>query len=140
MSVCGFGALTASLVLASIPSRKRGAALLVSNILLGLALVVFAFSTSWPLSLGMMIFVGIGQTGNNTAGATLLQTHTDPEYLGRVMSIMSMSFGLSSLGTFFAGILAESISAQWAIAGLAMVLITISFGALLFVPRLRRLD
>ena len=140
MSVCGFGALTASLVLASIPSRKRGAALLVSNILLGLALVVFAFSTSWPLSLGMMIFVGIGQTGNNTVGATLLQTHTDPEYLGRVMSIMSMSFGLSSLGTFFAGILAESISAPWAIGGLAMMLVAISFGALLFVPRLRKLD
>jgi MFS family permease len=140
MSVCGFGALTASLVLASIPSRKRGAALLVSNVLLGLALVVFAFSTSWPLSLGMMIFVGIGQTGNNTVGATLLQTHTDPEYLGRVMSIMSMSFGLSSLGAFFAGILAESISAPWAIGGLAMMLVAISFGALLLVPRLRRLD
>ena len=140
MSVAGIGAFTASLVLASLPSKKRGITLLLANFLLGMALVVFAFSVSWPLSIGMMLVVGMGLTGNNTAGAALLQSYTGPEYLGRVMSIMSMSFGLSGLGTFFAGMLAESVSAQWAIGGLAATLVVIMLGVFLLLPRIRKLD
>ena len=140
MSLSGLGAILASLTLASIPSRNRGIMLLVSNIIMGTALVLFAFSVSWPLSLGMMVFVGIGRIGNNTSGTALLQTHTEPEYLGRVMSIMMLNFGLSGLGTFFAGILAETISAPWSIGGLAMLLVGVSFLAILFLPRIRKLD
>jgi predicted MFS family arabinose efflux permease len=140
VSVSGIGALAASAALASFPSRKRGLALLASNLVMGLGLVVFAFSTSWPVSLGTMVLVGLGRTGNNTAGAALLQSHTDPEYLGRVMSLMVMNFGLSGLGTFFAGLMAETISAPWAIGGLAMGLVAISLGAAVLLPKLRRLE
>lgn len=140
MSMSGAGAIVASLTLASLPSRKRGIMLLISNIIMGVALVTFAFSTSWPLSLVMMVIVGIGRIGGNTTGNALLQTHTEPEYLGRVMSIMMLNFGLSGLGTFFAGILAETISAPWAIGGLAMALVGISFFAIVFLPGFRKVD
>jgi MFS family permease len=140
MSLSGAGAILASLTIASLPSKKRGIFLLISNISMGVALVIFAFSTSWPLSLGMMIIVGIGRTGGNTLGNALLQAHTEPEYLGRVMSLLMLNFGLSGLGTFFAGLLAESISAPWAIGGLAMVLIGISFLAIIFLGDFRKLD
>lgn len=140
MSMSGIGAIVASLVLASLPSRRRGFILLVSNLFMGVALVTFAFSESWTLSLMMMVLVGVGRIGGNTSGNALLQTHTDPEYLGRVMSIMMLNFGLSGLGTFFAGLLAETISAPWAIGGLAMILIAISFLALIFMKSFRRLD
>jgi MFS family permease len=140
MSVSGLGALVASLTMASLPSKKRGITFLSSNILLGAALATFAFSVSWPLSLGMMAIVGMGRIGNNTAGTALLQSHTESKYLGRVMSIMMLNFGLSSLGTFFAGILAESISAQWSIGGFALLLVSISLMTILFLSRLRKLD
>jgi MFS family permease len=140
MSASGLGAILASLTLASLPSRKRGITFLASNLLMGGGLVVFAFSVSWPLSLAMMVIVGIGRIGNNTAGTALLQSLTDPVFLGRVMSIMMLNFGLSSLGTFFAAVLAQTVSAPWAIGSLALVLVCISFSSLLFVPRLRKLD
>jgi MFS family permease len=140
MSMSGVGAIIASLTIASLPSRRRAITLLLSNVLMGIALVVFAFSTSWPLSLMMMVLVGIGRIGGNTTGNALLQTHTEPEYLGRVMSIMMLNFGLSGLGTFFAGILAETISAPWAIGGLAMILIGISLFAVIFLADFRNLD
>ena len=140
MSVSGIGALAASLTLASLPSKKRGLIMLVSNVIMGGALVVFAFTTSWPLALAMMVMVGIGRIGNNTAGTALLQMHTDPEYLGRVMSIMMLNFGLSSLGTFFASIIADEISAEWAIGGMAMALVAISVWGMLFMRRLVKLD
>jgi MFS family permease len=107
---------------------------------MGGALVAFAFSTSWPLSLGMMLFVGMGRIGNNTAGSALLQSLTEPEYLGRVMSIMMMTFGLSQFGTFLASILAEGFGAQWAIGGFAGALVLISAVAFVVTPRLRTLD
>ncbi len=140
MSMSGVGAIAASLILASLPSKKRGITLLISNIIMGAALVSFAFSTSWPLSLSMMILVGIGRIGGNTTGNALLQTHTEPAYLGRVMSIMMLNFGLSGLGTFFAGMLAETVSAPWAIGGLAMILIGISFLGIIFLPNIRKMD
>ena len=49
------------------------------------------------------------------------------------MSIMMMNMGLSSLGTFFAGMLAESISVQWAIGGLAITLT--GFSIIGLIPR-----
>ncbi len=140
MSMAGFGALAAALVLASMPPKKRGAILLLSNLLLGMGLIVFAFSVSWPLSISMMVLVGIGMTGNNTAGAALMQVYSDPLYLGRVMSVMSMSWGLSGVGAFFAGILTEQISAPWTIGGLAICLAAISFGVFICVSWLRKLD
>ncbi|MDO8687752.1 MAG: MFS transporter [Dehalococcoidales bacterium] len=140
MSVSGVGAMVGSLILASIPNKRRGAILLASSLVLGLALAAFAFSSTWYLSLGLMFFVGLGQAGRQTLGSTLLQSYSEAEYLGRVMSINMMDMGLSSLGTFFAGLLAGGIGAQWAIGGFAMVLVLLVMLTLVFVPRLRRLD
>ena len=140
MSVSGIGAMIGSLTLASLPNKKRGAMLLVSSLILGLALVSFSFSHSWYLSLAMIVFVGLGQAGRMTLSNTLLQYYVDDDYRGRVMSIYMMEFGLTSFGTFSAGLIAEAIGVQWAIGGFATVLVFLSILALAFVPRLRRLD
>ena len=72
MSVSGIGAIIGSITLASLPNKKRGIMLLASGVIMGLALVSFPFSTSWYLSLGLMVIVGLGQTGRMTLGNTLL--------------------------------------------------------------------
>jgi MFS family permease len=140
MSVSGVGAMIGSLIFASLPNKRRGIMLLVSSLILGLALVSFSFSHSYAFSIGLMLFIGLAQSGRQTLGTTLLQSYTDSEHLGRVMSINMMDMGLSSLGTFFTGLLAESIGAPWAIGGFAMVLVLLSILALLFMPRVRKLD
>jgi MFS family permease len=140
MSVSGAGALCASFVFASIPPKKRGLIHLLSTLGMSIALVVFSFSNIWILSLILMVFIGFGQTGHVTTGTTLLQSLTEPQYMGRVMSILMMNWGLSGLGTFLAGILAESISVQWAIGGFAMVLMAFSAAVIVFVPSIRKLE
>ena len=87
VSVSGIGAMAGSLVLASLPSKKRGLLLLLGSLLLGVALIVFSFSTSWCLSLIVIVFVGIGQTTRMTLGNTLLQDYVEDEYRGRVMAL-----------------------------------------------------
>ena len=140
MSVSGVGAMAGSLVIASLPNKKRGVLLLGSSLVLGVALAAFAFSRSMSLSLGIMVFVGIGQAGRMTLGTTLLQSYADERYFGRVMSINMLDMGLSSLGTFAAGILAEDLGAALAIGGFAGVLALASFLALIFLARIRQLN
>ncbi len=140
MSVSGAGAMVGSVALASLPNKKRGVMLLVSSLILGLALVGFSFSNSWPLSLTLMVFVGLGQAARMTLSNTLLQYYAKDEFVGRVMSLILMQFGLTGFSAFAAGVLTEAIGVQWAVGGFAMVLVFLSILVLTFVSRLRKLD
>jgi MFS family permease len=140
MSVSGAGAIVGSATLASLPSRKRGAILLAAGAVMGVALVAFAFSRSWVLSIILVIFVGLGQSSQRTAGNALIQNYTEAEYRGRVMSFMMMELGFSSLGVFFAGVLADAVGIQWSIGGLAIALVIMSVILTVGTKRLRRLD
>jgi MFS family permease len=135
------GAVFGSLIIASLPSdRNRGALVLLSGLILGSALVVFSFSTSWSLSLAMMIVVGLGQAGCMTLPVALLQYYTRSEYRARVMSFYGIQFGLASLGTFFAAALAEGIGVEWAVGGFAIILIIGVILAFFLIPVLRKLQ
>lgn len=140
MSVAGIGAMLGSLLLASMPDRKRGILLIISGLMMGVALTSFAFSETWPISLALMGLVGLGDTGRVTMGNTLIQYYVDDAYRGRVTSILMMEFGIMSFGVFFAGLMTESIGIQWSIGGLAMALCVICILALLFAQRLRNLE
>ena len=140
MSASGAGAMVGSLALAILPNKKRGLILLFSGALSGLALVAFSFSTSWGGSLAFIAFVGLSQTGRITTSNALLQSYVEVEYMGRVMSIFMMQWGLVSFSTFFAGAMAEAISVQWVVGGFAFALVAASILALVFLPSIRKLD
>ena len=137
-SICGVGALAASLVMASIPNKNRGILVLSGGAVSGLGLVLLASSNSWHLALAAMLIIGIGQSVHGTALVTALQALTDTDYLGRVMSILMMNQGLSGLGTFFVGMLAEGIGVQWAIGGFAAILVFLSVSFLALSPKIRK--
>lgn len=140
MSVSGAGAITASLVLASLPNKKRGMMLLWGGIFLGVTLTAFAFSTLWPLSLALIAGMGIGGTIRMSMTNTLIQYYVEDEYRGRVMALFMMQFGLSSFGNLAAGMIAQTFGLQWGIAGFSIPLIAVSILALLFLQKLRKLD
>jgi len=140
MSASGIGAVIGSLILASLPNKKRGLLFVISSLCSGVALIGFALSRSWYLSLILLAFVGLGQSGRMALANTLLQYYTKAEYRGRVMSIMMMEIGLMSLGAFGAALLTETIGVQWVIGGFAFTLAFLAIFTLSFVPRLRRLD
>ncbi len=140
ISVSGIGAIIGSIVLASLPNKWRGAMLIGGGVVLGLSLTAFSFSSIWWFSLLMILFVGLGQTMRMTLGSTLLQYYVENEYRGRVMSLYMMEFGLTSLGTFIAALLADFIGVQWSVGGLAIMLVVASILMFVFMPHIRRLD
>ena len=146
LMMSGVGAMLGSISLASMPNKKRGLMLIVGSLILGLSLAGMFFSGSWfpsfalPLAFGFIFFVGIGQTARMTLGNTLLQYYVEDQYRSRVMSLMMMEFGLTSLGVLFVGVMTDVIGVQWAVGGSAILLIVFSIYALIFMPRIRKLD
>ena len=140
MSVSGIGAMIGSLTIASLPDRKRGLLFVGTSLILGIALAGFSFSVFWYLSLILIFFVGIGQSGRQAVGNTLLQYYSAPEYRGRVMSFMMMEFGLTSFAVFFAAVVADIVGVQWSVGGLALLLVFLAIGVIIFSPRIRNLN
>jgi len=140
LSVAGAGAIVGSVGIASMPNKKRGMVLLLGCLVLSAALIVFALSTSWILSLGIMFLMGLGQAVRMTMGNILAQHYTEDRYRGRGMSVYTMEFGFTSLGMMAAGFLADVFPPQWVLTAFAATLIIVTVCVLVFVPRLRKLD
>ena len=140
ITVSGIGAMIGSLILASLSNRKRGLIMLFAGLIMALALVGFSFSRWWFLSLGLIVFIGLGSSGQMALGNSLVQYYSDATYRGRVMSFFMLGFGFSSLGAFFAGILAEGVGVQWSVGSMSIILIIITIMALSMVPRIRKLN
>ena len=140
MSLTGLGALFGSLIVASMPARRRGLVLLGSALVMGLTTLAFSLSESLWLTAGIVFAIGIGQSGRMSLSNVLIQSYTDTEYRGRVMSVYMMEFSLVAFGTFFVGILSNAIGVQAALAATATGLIIFSALAVLLFPRMRRLD
>jgi MFS family permease len=132
LTASGVGAVSGSLIMAARKPKRRGRVLLLTTCAVAAAIITFAFSNSWYLSLAMMVCIGLGTSVFTTYSNGLLLYYTPPEYHGRVMSLFMMQVGFISLGAAFAGMLADTIGVQLAVGGMAIMLAVLSviwFGA-----------
>jgi MFS family permease len=140
MSLTGVGALAGSLVVASMRARRRGLVLLCSAFVMGVTTLAFALSTNIWFTALIVLAIGVGQSFRMSISSVLIQTYTEPEYRGRVMSVYMMEFSLVAFGTFFVGLLSNAIGVQAALGATAATLAVLSVLAIIFLPRMRRLD
>jgi MFS family permease len=138
MGAAGFGALLGALFLASRESvLKLGRIVPAAAILFGAGLIVLSFSRNFPLSLILMVFIGLGVMLQAAASNTILQTITDDDKRGRVMSFYTMAImGTAPFGSLMAGGLAKVIGTPNTIlvGGIACII-----GALFFLRKLPEL-
>ncbi|MEE8325717.1 MAG: MFS transporter, partial [candidate division NC10 bacterium] len=139
-TVRSVGGLIAGLALASLGDyRYKGRILLGLFLVFGVSLLLFANSSSYPLSLFFIGIVGITAAGHDAMQHILLQLNVTDEQRGRAMGIWQLSIGFGLLGKVALGAIAETLGAPLAqsIYGAALVII---FGILvLTVPKLRKL-
>ena len=102
------GALAMSVVLAHYSiDRRVGDVLFGSVIVFGGAIMVFALSTSFLLSLAALAIYGMADAVSVVIRHSLVQTRTPHEMLGRVMAVNSLGTGSSgTLGNSSSGLLA----------------------------------
>jgi len=138
MGAAGFGALLGAVYLASRETvLKMGRLIPAAAILFGTALIILSFTRIFSLSVILMVFVGMGMMLQTAASNTILQTITDDDKRGRVMSFYTMAIiGTAPFGSLMAGGLAKIIGTPMTIFAGGVATIA---GALYFLRRLPQL-
>lgn len=125
MSFAGWGALGASLALASktsIHGMRRF--LFVGTLLFGLGFILMGIFHSINFAKLFMFMTGFGMTSSVTPANTLIQSVVDNDKRGRVMSIHSVCFvGTIAFSNFLSGFTAQIFGADGAFTLLGSLLI-----------------
>ncbi|MGB8011414.1 MAG: MFS transporter [Terriglobales bacterium] len=118
MGATGVGALFGALTLAAKTGVKGlGRWVAFSCAGLGISLCCFSFSTSFWLSVALLLPAGYSMMLQMACSNTLIQTMVPDQLRGRVMSVYSMMFmGMAPFGAFFGGALAHRIGAPITVA------------------------
>lgn len=136
-----FGAVIAAIVIAHLPPFKRaGLTLLAVVIGFGLVTIIFGLSTSFPLSIAMLVLLGALDNVSVVIRSTLLLTRTPDEMRGRVNAVHYVFVGISNeLGAFESGAAAAVMGTVPAtVAGGIGTIVVVGLIAVIW-PEIRRL-
>lgn len=117
MGAAGVGALAGAIFLASRETIiKLGRIIPAASAMFGAGLVVLSFTKYFPVSLLLMIIIGLGLMLQTASSNTILQTITDDDKRGRVMSFYTIAImGTAPFGSLLAGSLAKVIGTPYTI-------------------------
>ena len=138
----GAGSVVGALMVAYLSGRPgRGRRLNWVNLFFPLALFAFSLSRSYPLSLLILIAVGIGYTPQLSLCNMLIQTNTPDHLRGRVMSVYTLLiFGSFPLGGLIAGSIADRWGVPVALAVSAGAVLLIGLAVRVLVPQLKDME
>jgi MFS family permease len=137
-SAQGVGAVLGTITLASMGNfRRKGLLMSGCAAMLTVSITLYSQVTIFLLALPL-VALGTGCFMTyNTLNQTILQTVTPDEYRGRVTGLQMMDHGLSPLGTFIFGTLAEIYGVQTAIFIAGICAMTSVASVLTFFPAIR---
>ena len=117
LTAMGAGAFfSAALVANAGHNMPRGAVMLVSGVLYGVSVIVFAASPWFWLALAAMFAAGLFHVYSNALVQTVVQSYTPPEFRGRTMALFSMNQFAITLGSMVVGTLTSIAGPRWAVA------------------------
>jgi hypothetical protein len=102
-----------------------------------IALIVFAQSQSFLLSLGSLAVAGSMSVTYTALNYTLLLEEAPTQYHGRVISLMNLDRGIIPIGAILAGALADTIGPRLGLTLMALACLIFS-SAILVVARHRQ--
>lgn len=118
-AIVGLGTLLGALVIASRSVARQGVLFSVGSLLMLVGLFAFALSTSYPLSIVVLLIAGFGMSGYTTMQPTIVVQATPADMRGRAMGTTALGIGAMPVGLFVLGELAERIEPQIALASLS---------------------
>ena len=136
----GVGALTAALVMTHRPLRQHVGRIMFGAVATyGVAIIVFAFSRSFVLSMLLLAVLGVADMLSVVIRMTLIQLETPDDMRGRVSAVNSLFVSASNqLGDFRAGLMASWLGTHTAVmVGGIGALIVVLVGRRLFEPLYR---
>ena len=139
-SIGAIGALGGAFLVASLPSRNRGVIYLLGSLLMGVLLIGYSLSSVFWITAGVMVVLNIGGTIRQSLSQILVQSYVEGADRVCLMAVYMMQMSVMSFGGFAVSIAAEFLGPQTAMLGIAIGLVVLSGGLLLFSPGMRRLQ
>ena len=138
----GGGGALAGVLLAAYLSHFPGKGLQAINgaVVFGVALILFAMSSWFPLSLVAAFALGMAGQFYMTTIHAILQMNLPNELRGRVMGIHGLAWELMPIGGLIAGAIAEFASAPTAVAFGGLMVGGMAFVVAVAMPTIRRLQ
>ena len=141
MTGMGFGAIIGSLALAKMSSvTKKGFWIIGTGALWGGLVAIFSITNDYLISTIVIGCIGFVSAINMSMNRSVMQLQVAQSMRGGIMSVDMMSHGLMPLGILPIGYIAETISVQAGLftSGIALLLLTLLFGALM--PQVRKIN
>ena len=141
MTGMGFGAILGSLTLAKMSSvTKKGFWIIGTGALWGGLVAIFSTTNDYLISTIVIGCIGFVSAINMSMNRSVMQLQVAQSMRGRIMSVDMMSHGLMPLGILPIGYIAETTSVQAGLftSGIALLLLTLLFGALM--PQVRKIN
>jgi DHA3 family macrolide efflux protein-like MFS transporter len=131
----GIGMLIGGLTVASLAKKivRQGVLMIVAAVLLGAATVGMGLSPNLWVFYTFMLLIGVLLPGMFTPSTTLLQTHTEPAFMGRVFGLVALTQTLAMpLGMIVFGPLSDAVKIEQllVVSGVLMSLFVIAVALL----------
>lgn len=113
----GIGSLIgATILVTSGRLQRHGWAFVLGSVGMCCALLVFAISPLYAVSLAALILGGVGHSGFSTFQSTIILDAVGDSLRGRAMGVLTLAIGSAPLGTILIGAVAAALTAPWAVA------------------------
>jgi MFS family permease len=137
----GIGAVSGALWVAANAHRLGLGRLMFGGLIgFGAALVIFALSPWFWVSIAALIAVGAGQQVYMASNNALIQTNVEEEYRGRIVSTLFLNRSMVPLGTVLAGLGTQVFGVQATTAAMATGLLVLALAMSRLAPDARDLD
>ncbi len=116
--------------------RNRVHTIMLSTACLGVCSLAFGFKMPFALYVTFMLIFGMALPMLNTAATTMIQERVDPQYMGRIFSVVTMlNTSMMSLGMIIFGPLADLMAVEIIMLFAGIVVLLATF----FISRLKAL-
>lgn len=140
-SAGGAGAVIGTMLVAYLARfRRKGWQMIIGATSFGLLLVGFAYSTSYPLSLALMLFMGLTNDFYLTTISAVLQLNLPDQFRGRVMGVYGLTWSLIPVGGTIAGTAAEYIGTPVTVAIGGVLVATMALTLAMAFPPVTRVE
>jgi predicted MFS family arabinose efflux permease len=119
------GGIIVNVVLAARPGRTTPGVMLVFGAGLSVSLALLAIAPTFVAALFASALIGASSSGFQMLNNVNLMKLTEPVYLGRVMAVTMMAFGVNSIASFPIGLIADQVGERAALAGLSCACMTV---------------
>lgn len=125
------GGIAVNLLIAARPVRNGVPAMLGFGAALSVSLALLAVAPHFPAALAVAALIGASSSGFQMLNNVNLMERTEGPYLGRVMAVTMMAFGVNSIASYPVGLIADAVGERATLGGLACACaVVVSVGVL----------